>query len=80
MTDKQHTSGRPIEEANIIDMEMKEVHLSNEELAANYVDTKQADQFLIMPQKEHFTRLLEKWKKTSNSSLPVCLSNRKITI
>jgi len=63
MTDKQHTSGRQIEDANIIDMEMKEVHLSNEELAANYVDTKQAAQLLDNAAERTFYRLLEKCKE-----------------
>ena len=62
MTDRQQDSGRDTADANIIDMEMKEVHISNEELAQNYVDTKQAAQLLNNAAERTFYRLLETCK------------------
>ncbi len=58
MTDNSQTAGRINVSDKIIDMDIKEVHISNEELAQNYVDVKQAGQLLNNASERTFYRLL----------------------
>jgi len=58
MTDNSQTAGREDGSGKIIDMDIKEVHISNEELAQNYIDVKQAGQILNNASERTFYRLL----------------------
>lgn len=58
MTDNSQTAGRENVSGKIIDMDVKEVHITNEELAQNYVDVKQAGQILNNASERTFYRLL----------------------
>ena len=58
MTDNTQTAGREDGSGKIIDMDIKEVHISNEELAQNYIDVKQAGQILNNASERTFYRLL----------------------
>ena len=58
MTDNPQTAGREDVSSKIIDMDIKEVHISNEELAQNYIDVKQAGQILNNASERTFYRLL----------------------
>ena len=58
MTDNTQTAGREDGSGQIIDMDIKEVHISNEELAQNYIDVKQAGQILNNASERTFYRLL----------------------
>ena len=58
MTDNTQTAGREDGSGKIIDMDIKEVHISNDELAQNYIDVKQAGQILNNASERTFYRLL----------------------
>jgi hypothetical protein len=58
MTDNTQTAGRENVSDKIIDMDIKEVHISTEELAQNYVDVKQAGQLLNNASERTVYRLL----------------------
>lgn len=58
MTDSTQTADNVNDRPKVIDLEVKEVHISNEELAQNYVDVKQAGQLLNNASERTFYRLL----------------------
>jgi len=58
MTDNPHTADRENVSGKIIDMDIKEVHITNEELAQNYVDVKQSGQLLNNASERTFYRFL----------------------
>jgi len=58
MTDNPHTTDRENVSGKIIDMDVKEIHISNEELVQNYVDVKQSGQLLNNASERTFYRFL----------------------